>query len=51
MGNAMGVNGVSGDSWKIMALVDRMVELEELIEVKGVTDAGQDRLFVKGRRT
>jgi len=39
------IANVSGDSWQMLACVDRMVELDELQEL---TDnvAGQDRVFV-----
>lgn len=36
----------SGDSWTLLAAVDRLVELEELTEVMRVGCAGQDRVFV-----
>ena len=45
MGRA--VSGASGDSWMMLACVDRMVELEELREV-GEAGRGQDRVFVPG---
>jgi hypothetical protein len=38
----------SGDSWTMLACVDRMVETGELREVTGPNVAGQDRVFVGG---
>lgn len=39
----------TGDSWLMLACVDRMVELGELREVTvGRAVTGQDRVFVKG---
>lgn len=48
MGKAMSPPGVSGDSWKQMACVDKLVELDEIREViqPGFV-RGQDRIFVK----
>jgi len=47
MHNAMCAPGTSGDTWKLMACVDRLVELGELREVKNpYSECGQDRLFV-----
>ncbi len=38
----------TGDSWTQMAMVDRLVEMGDLLEVRGGTHcAGQYRLFVK----
>ena len=40
------ISGLTGDSWTMMAYVDRLVELKEIREVtEGV--AGQNRIFVK----
>lgn len=39
----------TGDSWDLMACVDRLVELGELREVTTGKVAGQHRIFVKGR--
>lgn len=39
---------IPGDSWFLMACVDRMVELGELIEVTPPDCRGQDRVFVSG---
>ena len=36
----------TGDSWQQMACVDRMVELEEIKEVKYGDVAGQYRIFI-----
>ncbi len=42
------INGSSGDSWSLLACVDRLVELKELIEVPNpISSAGQHRLFIK----
>lgn len=38
----------SGDSWVSMAMVDRLVELGELREVRQGNVAGQHRIFVRG---
>ena len=39
------INGCTGDTWHMMACVDRLVELNEIREIK--TDgAGQHRIFV-----
>ena len=39
----------SGDSWQMLACVDRLVELGELREVTHDVCAGQHRVFVEGR--
>lgn len=45
------INHVSGDSWKALACVDRLVELGELREVTRSNDVwAQHRVFVKGRQ-
>lgn len=44
MGNA--IAGNSGDSWEMLACVDRLVELGEIREVHQSKVAGQDRVFV-----
>lgn len=41
------VSGVSGDSWRQLACVDRMVELGELKEVPQEHCAGQHRIFTR----
>lgn len=47
MGAAM--RGTCGDSWTMMACIDRLVELGELREVNAnAYVAGQDRVFVGG---
>lgn len=49
-GKAMSAGG-SGDSWSIMACVDRLVELGELREVTDPTKcAWQHRVFVSSRQ-
>lgn len=45
MGCAIG--GASGDSWDMLACVDRLVELEEIKEIKQNKVAGQHRIFIK----
>lgn len=35
-----------GDSWKMLALVDRLVESEDLFEIDYGHCAGQDRIFI-----
>jgi len=45
MGAAIG--DCTGDSWTMLACVDRLVELDELREV-GQAARGQDRVFVPG---
>ena len=42
------MNGLSGDSWVMIACVDRLVELGEIREIFHGDCAGQDRIFVKG---
>lgn len=37
----------SGDSWTMLACMDRLVELGEIREVPQSGVAGQDRIFVK----
>jgi hypothetical protein len=37
---------VSGDSWLLLACLDRLVELGEIREVTSSRVAGQDRVFV-----
>lgn len=37
----------SGDTWDMMACVDRMVELGELVEVSGSDSCGQYRIFTR----
>ena len=44
MANA--INCVGGDSWMMLACVDRLVELREIREVTGIYVAGQHRVFV-----
>lgn len=40
--------GIGGDSWVMMAMIDRLVELGELIEISFGGCAGQLRTFVRG---
>lgn len=40
--------GVSGDSWKMLACLDRLVEMGEIREVTSNT-WGQHRVFVSGK--
>jgi len=37
---------ISGDSWQMMAYIDRLVEIGEIKEITGNEVAGQDRVFV-----
>lgn len=38
----------TGDSWKMLACVDRLLELKEIREIKQSNNiAGQDRIFTK----
>lgn len=38
----------SGDSWTLLACIDRMAEIGELIEIPNPTSKmGQDRIFIK----
>jgi hypothetical protein len=46
MQEAMGAAG-SGDSWTMLACVDRLVELGELREIPQANVPGQDRVFVR----
>ncbi len=46
MQEAIGAAG-SGDSWTMLACVDRMVELGEIREVTSGNVAGQNRVFVE----
>ena len=43
----MAISGQIGDSWAMIACVDRLVELGEIREVEQIGAAGQDRIFVK----
>ena len=45
MGKA--ISGVSGDSWTMLACVDRLVELGEIEEIKQDRVQGQNRIFIK----
>lgn len=47
MDKAFGV--VGGDSWNMLAYVDRMVELGEIREITGANVSGQHRVFVRTR--
>ena len=41
------MNGVSGDTWDMLACIDRLVELGELHEIPNtLSGAGQHRVFV-----
>jgi hypothetical protein len=49
MGKALDAEGVSGDSWQMLACVDRLLELGEIVECKHPNiDAGQNRIFTDG---
>jgi len=41
------LKGITGDSWQMMAYVDRMVELLEIVEITSPSVRGQDRVFVR----
>lgn len=41
------ISGAFGDSWELLACVDRLVELGEIREITGSGVAGQHRVFVK----
>ena len=41
------ISGCSGDSWQMLACVDRMVELKEITESSIPNCAGQYRIFTK----
>lgn len=49
MGKAIDAR-TGGDSWSMLACVDRLVELGELREIKQDCCTGQDRIFVKARQ-
>lgn len=41
------ISGVTGDGWQMLACVDRLVELKELVEIPNpISSAGQHRLFI-----
>ena len=42
------ITGIGGDTWQMLACVDRLVELGELREIKQGDVAGQYRIFVEG---
>ena len=50
MGKAMMCGSGGGDSWDMMACVDRLVELGEIREIFQAKRSGQDRVFVAVRR-
>lgn len=41
------MRGLTGDSWKMMACVDRLVELDEIVEISHRRCTAQDRIFIK----
>ena len=41
------LKGVTGDTWTMMAYIDRLVELGEIREITGPNVAGQNRVFVR----
>lgn len=43
------ITDIGGDSWHMLACIDRLVELGELREITGACVAGQRRVFVGGR--
>ena len=42
------MSGVTGDTWQMLACVDRLVELGEVKELAQPDCVGQHRVFVKG---
>jgi len=50
MGKAMSCGKGGGDSWDMLACVDRLVELKEIREIYQAKCSGQDRVFVAVRR-
>lgn len=40
------ISGHAGDSWELMACIDRLVELGEIREIQQEHCAGQHRVFV-----
>ena len=40
------MSAVTGDSWRSLAMIDRLVEIGELREITPAGVAGQDRVFV-----
>jgi hypothetical protein len=46
MGNCWPSGLAVADSWKMLALVDRLVEIEDLREINYGSCAGQHRIFV-----
>ena len=40
------IAGTCGSSWEMLACVDRLVELGEIREITGRSEAGQYRVFV-----
>lgn len=43
------VKRVTGDSWTMMACIDRLIELGEIKEIPQGKIAGQDRVFVRNK--
>jgi hypothetical protein len=43
------IAGCTGNSWQIMACVDRLVELKEIREVSPPNVWGQHRIFINAR--
>lgn len=44
------ISGQAGDSWEMLACVDRLVELGELVEIpNSVCTAGQYRIFASNQ--
>lgn len=42
--------GITGDSWSMLACVDRLVEIGELVEVPNPKSSwGQHRIFIAGK--
>lgn len=41
--------GITGDTWDLLACMDRLIELGDLREITPPDVAGQDRIFVRPR--
>jgi hypothetical protein len=43
------LQGITGDTWTMMAYIDRLKELGEIREITDSNTMGQYRVFVKGK--
>ena len=41
------IKGCIGDSWQMLACVDRLIELNEIIEISDQNTMGQFRVFIR----